>query len=145
METGKCIFCDILSGKAPAAFVYKDEICAAFMDIRPANPGHVLVVPYQHTSLLSELDPHIAGHTFQVGARIDQALRESGIRCEDVNMFVADGPAAGQEIPHFHLHVFPRFNGDGFGLEFNPSYFTQRPTREELARQAKDIADHIKT
>ncbi len=60
-----CIFCDILAGVAPAQFVYHDELCAAFMDIRPINPGHVLVVPRVHAALLSELDEASAGRLLQ--------------------------------------------------------------------------------
>ena len=67
----------------------------------------------------------------QVGRHLAAALRKSGLRCEGVNLFLADGDAAGQEVPHVHLHVFPRFKGDQFGLRFGPRY-SQRPSRETL-------------
>ncbi|GAB4579926.1 MAG: HIT family protein [Anaerolineales bacterium] len=133
-----CIFCKILAGELPASFVYRDETCAAFMDIQPINPGHVLVIPHRHAANLAELDPAIGGQLFQIGQQIAAALYASGIPCEGVNYFLADGEAAGQEVFHVHLHVFPRFEGDGFGLKLSPKYF-QLPEREELDRVAQRI------
>ena len=68
---------------------------------------------------------------FQVGQRIAGALRDSGLRCEGVNLFLADGEAAGQDVFHVHLHVIPRYAGDGFGFRFGPRY-GHRPPRTEL-------------
>ncbi len=137
-----CIFCDILAGKAPANFVYQDEACVAFMDIRPVNPGHVLVVPRVHAKLLSEIEAGTAGHLFQVAQRVDIALRHSGIQCEGVNLFLADGRAAGQEVMHVHLHVFPRYRGDGHHLRFSPAYFVRTPALE-LQKNAELIRKQL--
>jgi len=120
-----CIFCDILEGTAPAIFIHQDELCVAFMDIHPVNPGHVLVVPRLHAELLINLDNDSAGRMLQVALKVDAALRLSGIRCEGINLFLADGRSAGQEVPHVHLHVIPRFHGDGHHLRFSPSYFAR--------------------
>ena len=133
-----CIFCAIIAGSAPASLLYQDELCVAFLDIQPVNPGHLLVVPRQHAVDLAALDPADGARLFQVGQQMAQALRRSGLRCEGVNLFLADGETAGQEVPHVHLHVFPRYAGDGFGLKFNPRYF-QRPSREELEAVAEKI------
>jgi histidine triad (HIT) family protein len=133
-----CIFCNILSGTAPANFVQRDEFCAAFMDIHPVNGGHVLVVPLRHAELLSEVDEVTLGHMLQMAQRLDTALRKSGIRCEGVNLFLADGRPAGQEVMHVHLHVIPRFSGDGHHLRFSPAYFT-RPSSKELETNAELI------
>jgi histidine triad (HIT) family protein len=137
-----CIFCDILAGVAPAQFVYHDELCAAFMDIRPINPGHVLVVPRLHTALLSELDDAFLGRLLQVAQRVDAALRVSGLQCQGVNLFLADGRPAGQEVMHVHLHVIPRFQGDGHHLRFSSSYFTATPLTE-LEKNADLIRTHM--
>jgi diadenosine tetraphosphate (Ap4A) HIT family hydrolase len=133
-----CIFCRIVAGDAPASFVYRDERCAAFMDIQPVTPGHVLVIPTRHAANLSELDPEDGEHLFRVGQQLAAAVRRSGLRCEGVNLFLADGVAAGQEVFHVHLHVIPRFQGDGFGLRFPPTYGLY-PVREEL----DEIAGYI--
>lgn len=134
-----CIFCEIIAGVQPASIVYQDETCTAFMDIQPINPGHTLVVPNWHASSLADLDLADAGHLFQAVQHIASAIRKSSVRCEGINVFLADGEAAGQEIAHVHLHVIPRFYGDGFGLHFPPSYYTKRPSREELDQVAGAI------
>ena len=134
----ECVFCRILAGELPASLVYRDERCAAFMDIRPVNPGHLLVVPIRHAAHLAEVDPETAGRLMQVAQRLAAALRASGLRCEGVNLLLADGRAAMQEVMHVHLHVVPRFAGDGFGLRFGPHY-GRFPPREELDAAAARI------
>ncbi|MEA3239508.1 MAG: HIT family protein [Candidatus Bipolaricaulota bacterium] len=126
-----CIFCDIIEGRTPASIVFRDEVCCAFMDIQPVNPGHVLIVPNEHVASIDDLDEKIGGHLFAVAQRIARALRHSGVRCDGVNLFLADGEAAGQEVFHVHLHVFPRFANDGFGLRPGPNY-NKLPARTEL-------------
>jgi histidine triad (HIT) family protein len=133
-----CIFCDILEGISPAEFVYRDELCAAFMDIRPINPGHVLVIPTRHAVQLDELDEESARHILWVARQVDAALRASGIHCEAVNLFLADGRAAGQDVMHVHMHVIPRYRGDGHHLRFSPAYFSPTPS-SELERMASLI------
>jgi histidine triad (HIT) family protein len=134
----ECVFCDILAGQSPANFVYRDELCAAFMDIRPVNPGHVLVIPARHAVLLPELDEASLRQMLWVAQRVDAALRESGIKCEAINLFMADGRAAGQEVMHVHLHVIPRYRGDGHHLRFSPAYFLPTPS-SELGKKAEMI------
>ena len=110
------------------------------MDIQPINAGHVLVVPEDHTSFMADLPEDTGAHMFSIARKVTAALYESGLECEGVNLFLADGEAAGQEVFHVHLHVFPRFAGDGFGLKFSPDY-ADRPDREELEEAAKRIKD----
>jgi histidine triad (HIT) family protein len=133
-----CIFCEILAGRLPASIVYQDELCTAFMDIRPVNPGHLLVIPNRHAANLAELQPHMGAHIFKVAQRLALALQNSGLRCEGANLFLADGQVAGQEVFHTHLHVLPRFTGDGFGFHFPPGYPTIQE-RNALDQQANMI------
>jgi histidine triad (HIT) family protein len=133
-----CVFCRILAGELPGTFVYRDDDVAAFMDIQPVNPGHVLVVPVRHATYLADIDADAAGRLMAVAHRVVAALRASGMRCEGVNLFLADGEAAMQEVPHVHLHVFPRWRGDGFGLRFGPEY-KHKPAREALEETATPI------
>jgi diadenosine tetraphosphate (Ap4A) HIT family hydrolase len=134
-----CVFCAILAGESPASFVHRDDRVAAFLDIRPVTPGHTLVILVAHATYLADLALEDGRRLFAVGQRVAAALRESAaagvLRCEGVNFFLADGVAAGQEVFHVHLHVFPRFEGDGFGLRFGPGYGA-RPPRDELDRLA---------
>ena len=133
-----CVFCDIASGRAPASIVYSDDEVLAFMDIQPINPGHLLVVPQSHAAYLADLDEGTGGRIFQVGMKLAQAVRQAEIRCEGVDLFLADGEAAGQEVFHVHLHVIPRFRGDGFGFRFPPGY-DQLPERETMDNIAGGI------
>jgi histidine triad (HIT) family protein len=139
-----CVFCEIIRGKVEASVVFEDADCAAFMDIQPVNSGHMLVVPKIHAGCLSDLDEGVGARLFTVAMRLDKALRKSGLRCEGVNLFLADGEAAFQEIFHVHLHVIPRFVGDGFGLKFGPHYY-ERPTRSSLDEVAGKIRSKIST
>ena len=134
----RCVFCKILAGDLPVSQIYRDHEVAVFADIQPVNTGHVLVIPIAHSTYLEDLDPSIAGTMFQVAQKVAQAIRQSGVACEGINVFLADGEAAGQEVWHTHLHVFPRFAGDGFGLDFSDQYFVL-PEREELNRVATQI------
>jgi histidine triad (HIT) family protein len=125
--------------------VYQDEACSAFMDIQPVNLGHTLVVPNDHVACLAELDAQTGGQIFGVGQRIASALYSApalgsaaGLRCEGINLFLADGDVAGQDVFHVHLHVIPRFRRDGFGLRFGPAYGV-RPPRTELDKIAAEI------
>ena len=135
-----CIFCAILAGEQPASVVYRDDVCTAFMDIQPVNPGHVLVIPNAHAASLAELEPETGGQMFRVAQRITAALRRGTVRCEGVNLFLADGEAAMQEVFHVHLHILPRYEGDGFGLRFGPSY-SDRPERAVLDGIAEGIRE----
>jgi histidine triad (HIT) family protein len=137
-----CLFCDIVRGQVPASLVYEDEMVLAFMDIQPVNPGHVLITARDHASLLADLDPEVGGHLFRVGMQLAAALRRSPLRCEGINFYLADGAAAGQQVGHIHLHVVPRFRGDGFGLRFGPHY-SQRPSRETLNEVAAAIRQEL--
>jgi len=133
-----CIFCDILSGKLASSIVYQDTACTALLDIQPVNPGHTLVIPNRHMRSLADIDEETATHLFHVARRVAAGLRRSPIRCEGVNLSLADGEAAGQEVFHVHLHVVPRFPGDGFGLRF-PATSASKPHRDELDALATQI------
>lgn len=137
------IFSKILSGEVEGSFVYRDDLVSAFLDIQPINPGHTLIVPNKEIASLNELDETTAGRMFNVGREIGEAIRNSGLKCEGINLLLSDGEAAGQEVPHVHLHVVPRFSGDGFEftrLLQNASF----PQREELNRIAEKISTRLK-
>ena len=137
-----CVFCEIVAGRAPASVVYRDDLCIAFMDITPVNSGHLLVLPIKHATYLADLDPQTGSALFKVAQRLSAALQKSGLKAEGINLLLADGEAAGQEVFHVHLHVLPRFPGDGFGHRF-PATYGQHPTREQLDSDATAIARAI--
>lgn len=139
-----CIFCQIIAGKLAASLVHQDDRCSAFMDIQPVNPGHLLIIPNAHAAYLADLEPEDGAQMFRIAQHLTVALRQSDLKCEGVNFFLADGEAAMQEVFHVHLHIFPRFKGDGFGLKFAPSYY-QKPERAELDRNAERIRNSLQS
>ncbi len=139
---GNCIFCDIINGKSEGTFVYRDEKTSVFMDIQPINPGHLLIVPNMHTDFLADLYPKTGAQMFRVAQKMAEGLRKSGLKCEGINLFLADGEAAMQDVFHIHLHVIPRFKGDGFGLMF-PDDYLAKPQRSELESAAENIRKAI--
>ena len=138
MTVPSCIFCEIVCGTAQSSIVYEDDTVVAFMDIQPVNQGHILVVPRAHAAQLSEMDQETGARLFRVAMQLSEAMRKSGVRCEGVNLFLADGEAAGQEVFHVHLHLIPRFRGDGFGFRFGPEYGIL-PERAGLDAVAADV------
>ena len=137
-----CVFCRILARELEASIVHEDELCAVFMDIQPVNRGHVLVVPNRHVAEATGLTEAESARMFVLAQRVNRAIREIGVECEGVNYFVADGEAAGQEVFHVHLHIFPRFKGDGFRLVLPPDYET-RPPRADLDELALRIRSNL--
>lgn len=123
-----CIFCKIACRDAPANIIYEDDLCLAFLSLQPITPGHVLVIPKAHASSLGEISPDASAQMMRVGQRIAGALRNSELqfkeqRCEGINLFLCDGPLAGQTIAHAHLHVLARFVGDGFAFTITHDHF----------------------
>jgi len=135
-----CVFCKTVSGEYDSSRIYEDDSLLAFMDINPVNSGHILIIPKQHVELIADLDDETSGKMFVLANKINKALRASGIRLDGINYFLADGKAAGQEVFHTHLHVFPRYVNDGFGLVFNENYRKNRPAKsvfDSIAEQVK--------
>ena len=133
-----CVFCNIVRGKTPCTKVFEDENMIAFMDIKPINPGHVLVIPKRHTELLTELDDNLAGEMLITAKKIGLSLKKSKLNCKGLNYILADGAEAGQEVYHVHMHVVPRYRGDGFGFRMPPRY-DRETSREELEKIATKI------
>jgi histidine triad (HIT) family protein len=133
-----CVFCQIVAGASPASAFYEDEVVLGLMTIGPVTTGHAMLIPKQHFAYLNEMDEATGRHFWTVTQRTVEALRHSGVRCEGVNLFLADGEAAFQEILHVHMHVFPRYSGDPFKLVADWSI---HPPREEL----DSVAAHIRS
>jgi histidine triad (HIT) family protein len=130
-----CIFCAIVAGHSLASTLYDDERVMAFMDIRPATPGHLLVIPKEHAPHLADLDPDDGARMFTLAQRLAAALRAATIPADGINLFLADGEVALQEVFHAHLHVIPRTLDDGVVLKADFG----APSREVLDQQAADL------
>ncbi len=127
-----CIFCAIVARQAEASMVYEDETVAVWMDLNPVTQGHLLVVPRRHAEGLEDLDPATGAHVWSVGHDMARALRRSCMGCQGINLLVCDGEVAFQTVLHFHLHVIPRYSGDGLGEPFK----VEPPEREKALRDS---------
>lgn len=128
--TSHCTFCDLVRGAAEVSVCYEDSDALAFMDIQPVNSGHVLVVPRRHFESLADIPSELAVHLFEVAMRLEPAVRQV-TKAEGTNMIVSSGAAAGQDVFHYHVHVIPRFAGDGFDVKL-PFPESAMPNRMQL-------------
>jgi len=137
-----CIFCKILNDEIEASFVYRGMIVSAFMDLGAINPGHVLIVPNDHSERFVGIDAEVTGEMFKVAQKILKAIQKSDIACEGANIFLSDGEVAGQEVLHSHLHIAPRFKGDAHRMGF--SHFDgSLSERKKLDEAAKEISKNL--
>jgi histidine triad (HIT) family protein len=132
-----CPFCDIVSGETEGSFVQRDDLVSAFLDIRPVNPGHLLVIPNEHVQFIRDVPPDVRQLLFELAIRTGEALRATA-RADGIDLFLADGEAAGQEVAHAHVHVIPRFEDDGFKIDAR-AWKEPQPSRAELDQLAKEI------
>ncbi|WP_049902498.1 HIT family protein [Halococcus agarilyticus] len=107
-----CPFCGIVAGEIPGRIVHESDTVTAFLDANPLAPGHTLVVPNDHHERLDDLPEDLAGDVFAALHRLTPAV-ESAVDADATTVAFNNGPAAGQEVPHVHGHVIPRFEGDG--------------------------------
>lgn len=116
-----CIFCKIVQGDVPSSRVYEDEQTLAFLDIHPVNPGHTLVIPKRHALNVFEIGSDdwmaVARTIHRVAPALEQALGADG-----VNLVMNNRENAGQVVGHAHMHVIPRFTGDGLRPWSHGSY-----------------------
>jgi histidine triad (HIT) family protein len=133
----QCVFCRIVAGEIPAARVYEDDATLAFMDIGQVNPGHVIVAAKPHRETILDIDDALAGALFRTAARVARAI-EAALAPGGIGILQANRKAGWQTVPHIHLHVLPRHEGDGVGLVWpakNPP-FTELEAMAERLRAA---------
>ena len=131
-----CIFCEIIKGNSPASKIFEDDDLIVILDLFPVIKGHTLIIPKKHSEFIKDVEKDLSAKIFLTGIRTAEAIRKSEIRPDGINFHLSDGRAAGQEIPHVHLHIIPRFKGDGSGFRFNNKSLANR---EELKRLAENI------
>lgn len=110
MEKEDCIFCKIVKKEIPSEKIYEDEIVFAFLDIRPVNIGHTLIVPKEHFKNIFDLPEDTLTHMMKVVKKISIALKKFG--SDGINIHINNEKAAGQIVFHSHIHLIPRFEGD---------------------------------
>ena len=112
-----CVFCKIRDGQIPSLKIYEDDRAFCIMDINPINEGHCLVITKTHGATIWESDGHDLAAAMRTAKRVATAIREA-LRPDGLNVLQANGPAAFQSVPHFHLHLIPRWMGDGKGFDW---------------------------
>jgi histidine triad (HIT) family protein len=112
-----CVFCKIRDGEIPSMRVYEDDRTLAFMDINPLNSGHCLIITKTHAPTLWESDPADLQAAIAAAQKVALALKDA-VKPDGINMLQANGAAAFQSVPHYHLHLIPRWNNDGKGFDW---------------------------
>lgn len=137
-----CLFCQIADGDIPSHTVISREAVIAFLDVNPLAPGHTLVVPTDHYERLQSCPPETASALWSAVHELVPAI-EDATGAEATTVGVNNGPAAGQEIPHTHVHIVPRFADDG-GSPIH-AIAGERPDLDddELAAIGDSIATHL--
>lgn len=125
------VFKKIIAGEIPAARVYEDERTLAFLDINPTNKGHTLVVPKEEYENMYDLPEELFCSVMKTVKRIAPAIKKA-MQADGINLIMNNEPAAGQIVPHAHVHIVPRFQGDGF------KHWQGRPYEEGEAEQVAE-------
>jgi len=112
-----CVFCKIIDGQLPSMKIDEDDRTLTFMDIHPLSSGHCLVVPKQHAATIFETEVRDLEATMVSAKRVALAIQEA-LRPDGLNVFQANGAAAFQSVPHFHVHLIPRWANDGKGFDW---------------------------
>jgi histidine triad (HIT) family protein len=114
-----CLFCKIIEGVIPSTKLYEDDTVLAFIDIQPVNIGHALIVPKTHAVALYDLPDETLSHMAPVIKRLAGAIKRA-VGADGINIAMNNDPAAGQVIPHAHIHIIPRHERDGFPMWKGP-------------------------
>lgn len=139
LDTEHCVFCKILEGIIPGAKVYEDEKVFAFLDIAPFNFGHTLVIPKTHCHAISDLEDDYRAAMINAAAKIAPAImRATG--ASGYNLLLNNGQVAGQEVPHVHLHIIPRFVDDKVLLGAAQKQYEGTAMADLLAKIQEKIA-----
>ena len=137
-----CTFCDLIHGAGEVSICYEDADAIAFMDVQPVNTGHVLVVPRRHFERFEEVPAELAMHLFRVATRLVPVVKRVA-KAEGMNIVVNSGTAAGQDEPHYHVHLIPRCSGDGFDVPL-PFQGSDMPDRTVLDATAVRIMTELR-
>ena len=115
--TADCVFCKIRDGQLPSMRVYEDDRTFCIMDINPLTPGHCLVIIKNHSATLFDADPEDLQAAIATAQTVAGAIK-TALKPDGLNVLQANGAAAFQSVPHFHLHLIPRLNNDGKGFDW---------------------------
>lgn len=124
-----CIFCKIVKGEIPCSKIFEDDEVLSFLDIAPANKGHVLIVTKNHYETLLDIPDNDLNDLMLKAKKIARAM-SSAFGNEGFNVLINNKKVAGQLVPHSHLHIIPRFSGDGINLNWMPKKYKDKEIDE---------------
>jgi histidine triad (HIT) family protein len=131
-----CIFCKIVRGELPSFKVYEDEHTLAFLDIHPVHQGHTLIIPKDHAGNIFEISSETWAHVQETVRKVAHAV-EKGTNADGVNMLMNNRQHAGQAVHHAHVHLIPRFKGDGLHVwPHKPLNMQEGPSLASKIQQA---------
>ncbi len=130
-----CLFCKIIAGEIPSAKVYEDEYALAFLDIQPNNPGHTLLVPKTHARNILDMQEETLCALMPALKKIAVAVKKA-VAADGLNISMNNESAAGQIVPHAHIHIIPRFSDDGH------RHFEKRPYKND--EEMNEVAEKIR-
>lgn len=128
-----CIFCKIASGDIPSSTIYEDEDFRVILDLGPATKGHALILPKKHFKNIFEMDDATASKVFVLAKKIACAMKKA-LNCDGLNIVQNNEEIAGQTVFHFHMHIIPRYEGDGQHILWKPGS-SDNETLKQLAAQ----------
>ncbi len=129
-----CIFCKIAGGIIPANALYEDDDFKVIFDLGPASKGHVLILPKEHFDNVFEMTDEYAAKVFVLAKKVATAIKKT-FNCDGVNILQNNGVAAGQTVFHFHMHIIPRYEGDGVTVGWNPGSISP----EQIAEYVEQV------
>ena len=138
MSYHNCIFCSITNGEIPSHTIFENSEFKVILDVFPAGKGHTLIIPKEHFSTIYDLDSETAGRLFALATVVARGLKNV-LKCDGLNVIQNNGAIAGQTVHHFHMHLIPRFEGDGMRFAWQ----TQKFDKEEMDSLAKQIGKNI--
>ncbi|MDE5802965.1 MAG: HIT family protein [Lachnospiraceae bacterium] len=133
MKKEDCIFCKIAAGEIPSKTLYEDEQFRVILDLAPATKGHALVIPKEHYANLYEIPQETAAGVMKLAKTMAEKMTEK-LGAVGFNLLQNNGEAAGQSVMHFHMHLIPRYHGDGQQL-FHEQPTASQDELEEIKRQ----------
>jgi len=141
MVKQQCVFCKVLAGEIPTYKIWEDKKVFATLEIQPGNTGHILVIPKKHYSVLPQMPDEEVSHLFAVAKQLAGVVFDA-VGAEGVELRQRNGQAAGQSIPHVHVHIIPRFSKDGIVTDWKPKKLSEnefKAMQGVLAEKAKSV------
>lgn len=130
-----CIFCKIASGEIPSATLYEDDDFRVILDLGPASKGHALILLKEHYANIYEIPDELAAKAMKLAKKMAGAMTKA-LKCDGFNLVQNNGEAAGQTVFHFHMHLIPRYKGDGAGITWTPGELSDE-VRDEILEKVK--------